>query len=227
MRPVDPQKKGFAFAYWYYVDSSTNTEIRVISGMCIDRNLQLFAKFIEDLQLQSAADDVISGDEIRNEVNLEVKAGDLTKIDGAIPSDDLLKDPGNVKDDEKPTPVTVTITGATRTIVYDGQRHNVTNDFSISCSDPACNTAALKASIIEWLDTVAEKDPINAGEYATGPKELKDDQCNNDPNYYVIYNVTQGKLTINPFAVTVSVVSGSDTYFLHLNRLESYPLGHL
>ena len=141
------------------------------------------------------------------------KDDELIKPDGAILSDGLVKASDDTKDGkDEPKDVTVTIIGDTREIDYDGQRHEVASAFSISCSDPDFDIAQLKENIIAYLNTIAEKPPVNVGTYPTGPQDLKDDQCNDDPkHYHVSYKVTQGKLTINKVAVTVSVTGRTET----------------
>ena len=141
------------------------------------------------------------------------KDDDLTKPDGAILSNDLAKDSYDTKDGkDEPKDVTVTIKGKTWSIDYDGQHHEVATEFDISCDDPDFDTAALKERIIAFLNEVSEKAPVDAGEYATGPDDLKDDQCNDDPkHYHVSYKISQGKLTINKVAVTVSVTGRTET----------------
>jgi uncharacterized repeat protein (TIGR02543 family) len=99
--------------------------------------------------------------------------------------------------------VTVTITGHTGTVDYDGQPHTVTG-YDIIISDPA-----YKESDFTFSGT-AEATRTDAG---TAKMNLSEDQFENTNGNFktVVFNVSDGSVTVNPIDVTVTITGHNIT----------------
>ena len=105
----------------------------------------------------------------------------------------------------KPAEVTVTIEGNTAEATYDGEEHSVT-DFKVK--DISNNL--YKEEYFALIEGVtAEAKGTNAGDYMMGLN--KDSFENTNPNFEVTFVVKDGKLTIKPAEVTVTIKGNTKT----------------
>ena len=102
-----------------------------------------------------------------------------------------------------PRPVTVTITGHTGTVVYDGSEHQV-EGYDVAFADDLYD-----ASYITFSGTAVAKG-TDADDYAMG---LDSSQfTNTNGNFDVTFVVSDGSLSITPATLTVQTGSASKTY---------------
>ena len=101
----------------------------------------------------------------------------------------------------KPIDVTVTITEHSDETVYDGTEHTVTG-YDVSISNPLYTEADFTFS------GTASVSGTNAGSY---DMELTaEDFSNNNDNFSVTFAIVDGKLTVKPIDVTVTITGHSD-----------------
>ena len=94
-------------------------------------------------------------------------------------------------------PVTVTVTGEEVTADYDGEVHTVAYNMEITSDE----SGTYDLDYVSFLGTVYRIDETDAGEYELTLSA--DDFENINENFEVTFDVTSGKLTINPAEVTV------------------------
>ena len=110
-----------------------------------------------------------------------------------------------------PLEVTVTIAGNTDTVVYDGLQHTVEGYHVVSVegqneqSAPYANLYPENAIHFEGT-AVANRTDVGT----TSMGLTVDNFSNTNPNFSVIFHVTDGSLTINPVDVTVTITEHSD-----------------
>ena len=101
-----------------------------------------------------------------------------------------------------PAAMTVTVTGHTSTVTYDGESHTVTG------YDLTCDNTMYSESLVGFSGT-AEVVETAAGTYPMG---LAASQFSYDnSNFDVTFDVTDGGLTINPINVTVTLHGNTST----------------
>ena len=103
-----------------------------------------------------------------------------------------------------PIDVTVTITGNTATVNYDGQSHTVTG-YTASCANTLYNVN----SNLNFSGE-AKATRTNAG---TTDMNLSESQFENTNSNFgtVFFNIIDGKMTVNPIAATVTITEHSGT----------------
>ena len=104
-----------------------------------------------------------------------------------------------------PATLAITVTGNTDEVVYNGQVQSVTG------YELACESNLYDASKVVFSGNVADSTAsgTDVDEYAMG---LNADLFTyNDANIDATFSVTDGKLTINPLAVTVTIAGAIDT----------------
>ena len=112
--------------------------------------------------------------------------------------------PGSVVLSIVPRPITVTVTGNTSEVTYDGKQHGV--GYTLTASDSSYDTKNVEA----WL----KANPyINAGTYTFVPEKNIGAFKNNDDNYKVTFVAGDpGTLTITKAPLTITSAGGVKGY---------------
>ena len=112
--------------------------------------------------------------------------------------------PGSVVLSITPKPITVTVTGNTREVTYDGERQFI--GYTLTPSDSSYDTKNVEASL-------KASECVNAGTYTFVPEKNIGAFKNNDNNYDVTFVAGEtGTLTIKKAPLTITSASGIKGY---------------
>ena len=130
--------------------------------------------------------------------DMELKSSDFTNISKNFSNVEFVIEDGSLVID--PAEVTVTIKGNTDEVTYNGKEQSV-EGYTFEITDKTGLYTVNDFALIEGVTAVAKG--TDAGEYFMGL--TVDSFTNSNPNFKVTFVVEDGKLTIKPAEVTVTI----------------------